>query len=114
MIEIGLAVLVLGFLCLIAIPLMIAGTILLAVVKLAFALILLPVKLIAWLFAGLFQGFFFLFKLAGAVILGAVLVLLGLVLLAVPLLSLAPLFLLIGLGWLAWRMARPARAEARS
>ncbi len=113
MIEAGLALLALGALLLVGIPLMVAGVVILAILKLAFALVLLPLKAVAWGASGLFSGLFFIVQAFGALLLGGFFLVLALALFAVPLLSLTPLFLLIGLCWLAWRALRgPSRAPA--
>ena len=115
MIEAGLALLALGALLLVGIPLMVVGVVAVALLKLTFALILLPLKAVAWGVSGLFSGLFFIAQAFGALLLGSIFLVLGLALFAVPLLSLTPLFLLIGLCWLAWRMLRgPTRAPAGS
>ena len=115
MIEAGLALLALGALFLVALPLMVVGVVVVTLLKLVFALILLPLKAAAWGASGLFSGLFFIMQAFGALLLGGLFLVLGLALFAVPLLSLTPLFLLIGLCWLAWRMLRgPARAQART
>ncbi|HXI01627.1 MAG TPA: hypothetical protein VNI57_00485, partial [Candidatus Saccharimonadales bacterium] len=63
MIEGGLLLLALGALCLLALPLILAGALILVLLKVVVALALLPLRLLAWGIAGLFDGFFILFKL---------------------------------------------------
>lgn len=114
MIEGGLLLLAFGVLCLLALPLILAGALLLVLVKVVVTLALLPLRLLAWGTAGLFNGFFVLFKLVGIFFLGAILIVLGLAVLAVPALSFAPFLLVGGVLWIAWRLAHPAKAPART
>jgi hypothetical protein len=94
---------------------MIAGAIAFAAFKIVFGLILIPARILAWGAAGLFEGIFFILKALAVVLLGGILLLLGLALLAVPLVSIAPILLLAGLCWIAWRaFRRPARVAAGS
>lgn len=109
-----LAVLALGLLVLIGLPLLIAGMAIALFLKIVFAVLLFPFKVIGWGVSGFFDGLLFLLKAFGVLLLGGVLVLLALTLLALPLITLAPILLVAGLIWLAWRMARPSRTPAGS
>ncbi len=114
MIEAALVLFLLGILFVVVVPLLVVGAMLAVLLKVLLAIILLPLKAIGLGLAGLFDGFFFLLKAVGILLIGGLLLSLVLIFLAVPLISMAPVLLLAGLVWCVWKLARPSSTPVRS
>jgi hypothetical protein len=110
MLELIFGLLVLGFIALLAIPCILAFGALVLVAKVVLGLLLLPFKLIAYGFGGLFEAAGFVLGAILKFLLGfvvfSVLFVVGLALLIVPLVPLAPILLAAALGWLLYRILR--------